>query len=126
MDNGADYYYDAIRTPWRVALDASWNCAPSGIEWTGRMAAFFEQKGPDGIGQGFKMDGTSLGGDKSLCMVATAATAMVPGQPQSTVNKWWTEADSTTTGGGLYFCDSLRMLALTFMAGLMHRPEIAI
>jgi hypothetical protein len=54
-----------------------------------------------------------------------SATAMVPGQSQDTVNSWFEATKSTTAGGGLYFCDTLRMLSLTFQAGLMTKPSVA-
>jgi len=53
------------------------------------LAAFFDGVGPTGIKQGFNMDGTSLGGDDSLCMIATAAAAMVPGMAKATVKNWY-------------------------------------
>mmetsp|Transcript_19772 Transcript_19772/g.25790 ORF Transcript_19772/g.25790 Transcript_19772/m.25790 type:complete len:410 (+) Transcript_19772:385-1614(+) len=126
MDNGADYYYDAIRTPWRLALHNSWTCDDNAQLWINNMASFFNSKGVDGLSQGFKMDGTSLGGDTSLCFVATSATSMLTATSSdindNVRNAWYSATKTTTSGGGLYFCDALRMLSLTYQTGLMKPP----
>lgn len=123
-DNGADYYYDAIRTPWRLALDASWNCDATGKSLTSQMANYFQSKGPYGIQQGFTPSCGVIQEGENLCFVATAATAMVPAQSSGVVNSWWSTTLNEWNGRGVYFCDTLMMLAETYMAGLMVAPVL--
>jgi endoglucanase len=124
MDNGADYYYDALRTPWRLSLHAAWNCDSRALSWTSNMADFFNEAGVYGLDQGFRLDGSSISGDDSRCFISTAATAMIPEQDDDVINVWYEATQSVTSGGGLYFCDTLRMLSLTFQAGLMVQPSV--
>ena len=138
-DFGADYYYDAIRAPWRLALSAAWDCDERALEQAALLAAFFRGKGPWGIQHGFTVDGTSLGDEgNSSCFIATAATAMIPGPFFSnggtaagvnsplvvggTIESWWgATVDSADDDAG-YFCSTLRLLSLFFQAGLFTRP----
>lgn len=124
-DSGADYYFDAIRTSWRLALDASWTCAPDAVAWVGKMASFFDQKGPTNIKQGFYMSGVTLGGTDSRCFISTAATAMIPAQDAATIQDWWSATQNIYSDTG-YFCDSLQVLAMTYMAGLMPQPAVLV
>jgi endo-1,4-beta-D-glucanase Y len=124
MDNGADYYYDAIRTPWRLSLHSSWHCDTRALSWTANMASFFDDKGIEGIQQGFRMDGSSLGGGDSLCFISMSATTMLPNMEYTVINNWYSATQNTTSGGGLYFCDTLRMLSLTYQTGMMSLPDV--
>jgi endo-1,4-beta-D-glucanase Y len=124
LNNGADYYYDAIRTPWRIAMHAAWNCDESALNWMGQMSSFFQEKGVHGILLGFDMQGNSLGGDDNTCFISTSATAMVPVTNYDTVSEWWDATKGTYDQSGLYFCDTLRLLSLTFQAGLLLPPNL--
>jgi len=107
-----------------MALDASWNCDASALSWANNMANFFNSKGTGGIQQGFYMNGNTLGGGDSLCFIAMSAASMMPAQSDATIKTWWSAALSTTAGAG-YFCDTLQMISLTYMAGLMPMPDVA-
>ena len=63
-----------------------------------------------------------MGGGDNLCFIATSACAMVPAQPSPVVGEWWAATVGTVEGSGLYFADTLRMLSLTFQAGLFQPP----
>lgn len=141
-DNGADYYYDAIRTPWRLALSAAWDCEERALAQEALLAAFFRSTGAEGLQRGFTVEGVSLGeeGDSS-CFISTSATAMVPGpyfsasngtslsldarhrrHAQGTIESWWEATLNSADDDAGYFCTTLRLLSLIFQAGISTRP----
>ena len=61
LANGADYYYDAVRAPWRLAMDYAWSCDSSAKSAVDTLATFFSDQGPSAMGQGYTVGGSSLG-----------------------------------------------------------------
>ena len=39
--------------------------------------------------------------------------------------EWWEATVATTSGSGLYYADTLRLLSLAFQAGLFLPPAVA-
>jgi endo-1,4-beta-D-glucanase Y len=56
------YYYDACRTPWRMALDYIWNGNSAAQTWCDTISDFAYAIGPEDIRAGYELDGSSPGG----------------------------------------------------------------
>ncbi|HXU00508.1 MAG TPA: glycosyl hydrolase family 8 [Polyangia bacterium] len=64
--NPPRYYYDAARTPFRIAQDACWNNDSRAVTYLAKVAAFFNGLGPTGIRDGYNLDGTSPGANAGI------------------------------------------------------------
>ena len=58
-DGGRDFWYDAIRTPWRLSTAAAWSCDPLADLQLQRLIAFW--RAPSNVKQGYTVDGSELG-----------------------------------------------------------------
>ena len=77
--NPPRYYYDAARTPFRIAQDACWNNDSRATAYLAKVAAFFNGLGPTGIRDGYNLDGTSPGSNAGIMVFeGPAGTAMMP------------------------------------------------
>mmetsp|Transcript_74442 Transcript_74442/g.147953 ORF Transcript_74442/g.147953 Transcript_74442/m.147953 type:complete len:314 (-) Transcript_74442:668-1609(-) len=53
-----DFYYDAVRTPWRFATDAAWTCSARALEQAHKMLSFFASLGgPQNVREGCTVNG---------------------------------------------------------------------
>mmetsp|Transcript_24020 Transcript_24020/g.55243 ORF Transcript_24020/g.55243 Transcript_24020/m.55243 type:complete len:513 (+) Transcript_24020:164-1702(+) len=126
LANGADYYYDAVRTPWRLAIDYVWSCESKAKSAVKKMATFFADQGPSAMGQGFTISGSSLGYSTSTCFVGTASTAIVasPLSSSSTRSDWWDYLEGMDQENS-YFCDTLQMIMYIFDSGNFEMPSVS-
>jgi endo-1,4-beta-D-glucanase Y len=72
------YYYDATRTPFRIAQDACWNNESRAIAYLAKLAAFFNGLGPTNIKDGYNLDGTMPSANFSMAFEGPAATSAMP------------------------------------------------
>ena len=73
------YYYDATRTPFRIAQDACWNNEARAKTYLAKVAAFFNGIGPTQIKDGYNLDGTSPSGNGGvMSFEGPAATSAMP------------------------------------------------
>jgi endo-1,4-beta-D-glucanase Y len=125
-----NYTYDAIRAPWRLAIDAAWSCsgAADSRSQLARLNSFFTPIGAAGILDGYALAGTAIGQYHNAAFVAPAAAASLlpaltstdpPAYPKYR-NAVWQE--TFTSSHGNYYTSSLRLLALLFMTGQMPAP----
>ncbi|RYF27812.1 MAG: hypothetical protein EOO17_05675 [Chloroflexi bacterium] len=115
-----DYGYDAVRSPLRMAMSASWDCDPTAIARLKATNAFFESKGPSSIVDRYTTSGTPLGGYHSPGFIGAAATASLVSQNATYKNAIWNELVSTNGGG--YYHESIRLFSLLIASGKMVSP----
>jgi len=73
------YYYDATRTPFRIAQDACWNNESRAKTYLAKVAAFFNGIGPTQIKDGYNLDGTNPSGNGAvMSFEGPAATSAMP------------------------------------------------
>jgi hypothetical protein len=117
-DSGRDFWFDAVRVPWRMALAGAWGCDTAALQQASALEKFFSsQGGPGEVKTGYTVDGSSLGGHDTGCFLAMASTVFVHSTNDIARGDFWQALKGSNPNS--YFCDSLRLLALLFNAGLM-------
>jgi endo-1,4-beta-D-glucanase Y len=115
------YYYDATRTPWRIATDACWNGDASAKAWLTKVGAFFAKTGVVNIKDGYNLDGTPTGQSNALAFVGPAGTSgMASSQAQLMKDAYSRTAAGARNGTGpaySYFNASWGVLSLLLMSG---------
>lgn len=115
------YYYDACRTPWRIALDACWNAEPRAISYLARVSAFFGKVGAANIKDGYALDGAALGQSNALAFVGPAGASALPGPPAALTRDAYTRVKAVSRlGAGSaydYYNGSWGVLSLLLMTG---------
>lgn len=126
---GDQYAYDAMRTPWRIALDAVWNEDPRAIAYLNKVNAFFKSVGVKGVWDKYSLDGRPLneGYDgHNVAGVSMAATAAIVDPDAAYRHSFWNEIVSfkheTDYNKLSYYNDSLRALSVLLVSGRMTKP----
>jgi len=123
---GSRYYYDAARTPFRIAQDACWNNDSRAVTYLAKVAAFFNGLGPTGIRDGYNLDGTSPGSNAGIMVFeGPVGTAMMAGKATyaSFLLQNYTRVAVTSKSGTSsaynYYNGSWGVLTLMMMTGNM-------
>ncbi len=115
-----NYTYDACRVPWRLAMDAAWNCDTRATSQLDKLNAFFRNIGAGNIKDGYKLDGTLVGSYHNPAFVAPAASGAITSTDSAYRSSMWNETVNLRNQG--YYHDSLRLMSLLFMSGNMTNP----
>lgn len=115
-----DYGYNASRVPWRLAMDAAWNCDPRAVRHLARLNAFFARIGPEKMRDGYLLDGRPVGRWHTAAFVAPVAAGAVLSENAEFRADVWEETVKLRREG--YYHDSLRLLSLLFASGNMPPP----
>jgi len=117
-DSGRDFWFDAVRTPWRMSLANAWSCDSKAAAQVTKMLNFFDsQGGASNVKTGYTVSGASLGGTDQGCFLAMASTLYVHSTDDAARAAYWQALTSSDPSD--YFCDSLRLVAIAFTAGVM-------
>ncbi len=113
--------YDAMRTPWRFALDAAWYGDQRAVDYLNTINAFYKKVGVNNIQSSYKLDGqvapNSYHNRLSVAMAANAA--IVDHSPEYRQQMWSTMNDQPD---GFYYNDSLRLMSILFTSDLVEKP----
>ena len=120
-----DYTYDAVRTPWRIALDYVWFGNQEANSFCTTMTGFANGIGTHNIVDGYKLDGTPIGKWHNSAFVGTFAVGSMGTDPtyQSYCNESY--SDNVSTNGDSYFNMTLRTLTLFLQTGNFFNPDTA-
>ena len=123
---GSRYYYDATRTPFRIAQDACWNNEARAKTYLAKVAAFFNGIGPTQIKDGYNLDGTNPSTNSAvMSFEGPAATSAMPSGTQyaNFMLQLYTRVAVTAKGGTSsaynYYNGSWGVLTLLLMTGNM-------
>jgi endo-1,4-beta-D-glucanase Y len=123
---GSRYYYDATRTPFRIAQDACWNNEPRAVQYLAKVAAFFNGIGPSNIKDGYNTDGTNPGTNGAvMSFEGPAATSAMPSGATyaNFMFQLYTRVGVTVKGGTSsaynYYNGSWGLMTLMLMTGNM-------
>ena len=116
------YGYNATRTPWRLAMDAAWNCEPRARDHLAKLNAFFRGVGAGEIVDGYALSGRATGKYHNNAFVAPAMAGAVLSPDTAYARSMWRE--TVRLRDGKYYEDSLRLLALLFASGEMPPPAL--
>ncbi|TCI91354.1 glycosyl hydrolase family 8 [Tenacibaculum sp. M341] len=126
FNSGKSYYYDAARTPWRIATDYVWYGNADALDYMKKCENFINEVGGiDQITAGYHQDGTVILGNsgttyKDVVFTGAFASALLTVGNQSTVDFAYTTTKSQTSTG--YFANTLRALYMFTMTGNLFKP----
>lgn len=138
-DGGKYFFFDAVRTPWRSAIDVLWHgstTAARGVAYVTRLTDFIYGKNGGttaGTGSKYDLNGNVLQGYHNNCFAGCFAMAGMAASGgkysaanyQSYVNNAWSDNNNTNPGYGEYFNASFKALALFTMSGNFYNPTAA-
>jgi endo-1,4-beta-D-glucanase Y len=119
---GPDFYYDAVRTPWRIAWSYLWFGDEDSKDIAGKMGSWISKEtGGDAskVVDGYKLDGQHRGSWNSVIYVGAFGCA---GMVDPNLQDWCDETYSNlrgVTGKDTYFGKSLQLLTMLLMTGNM-------
>jgi endo-1,4-beta-D-glucanase Y len=123
------YGYDAIRTPWRIALDAAWYGDQRAITYLTKVNDFVKSKGIAHIAQTYNLNGTTSTPDPNAGSIAMAATAAIVDADSTYRNQVWeavknAHLDVYPSGDYGYYNEALRLQSTLLIGGMMEKPVI--
>lgn len=129
-DNGGTmFFYDAIRTPVRTALDYLWygDEAPRALAFTSKINAWLRGKHPSvaTIGSQYSLNGTQTQSFHNNTFVgAFAVSAMATDDPNTRnyLTSLYNDNVTTTPQAGEYFNSSWKVLSLFMLTGNFYLP----
>ncbi len=118
---GYYYYYDATRTPWRIALDYLWFGEPRAKAFCERISGFARGVGANNIAEGYQLNGSPMGSQHNNVFVGPFGVGAMAtnAQFQAFVDSAYEENVITVlpTGYGYYYNWSLKTLTLLVQTG---------
>jgi endo-1,4-beta-D-glucanase Y len=115
--NSDNYYYDAVRFPWRISWDYLWNGDSQAQGNLTKITSFFAGVGATNIKGGYSLNGTVLSSSNyhDAAFLATAASGAMGGGNTSFAQACL--ADMKNTKSNQYYQDCLRLLCLLVVTG---------
>ncbi|MFZ5987180.1 MAG: glycosyl hydrolase family 8 [Bacillota bacterium] len=123
-DLGYDYFYDAVRTPWRIGVDYSWYGDTRAKAQVDKIAAFFYGKVTT-LTDKYSITGTALTSNHSPTAVSMAATSTMTGTDMTYAQSFYNETKKLYDPWGGpwdYFGNTLRLLSMIYMTGNFPNP----
>ncbi|KNY28253.1 glycosyl hydrolase family 8 [Pseudobacteroides cellulosolvens] len=122
---GYDFKYDAVRTPWRIAVDYSWYGTSSAKTVCDGMSKFFKNGGISSIGDGYSISGNKISNNHSSTFVSCIASGAMTGFDATFAKDMYNDClktkDAYSTGWS-YYGNSLRMMILLHLTGNFPNP----
>lgn len=118
------FNYDAVRTPWRMALAYAWYGHSEAKTIAGKMANWTAgapiNGSPANVKDGYNQDGSASGQWNVATFVGALGSAgMVDAKHQAWVNSSWSRLVSGADGSG-YYHGSLKVLYMLTLSGNMN------
>lgn len=118
--NDGDYYYNAVRDPWRIGTDALLNNDPVSLIQTRKIANWAQAAAggiPTDIKPGYSLDGTPIPPGDYFTTVF-AAPLGVAAMTVSSQQEWLNDVyDAVRNTHGDYYADTVTLLCLLVMTG---------
>ncbi len=121
-DEGKSYYYDAARTPWRIAIDYVWHGHSKALDYSVLCNNFVTDKGGfNQIYPGYNQAGVAINTSyKDPTFTGAYATAAMSSSAQSFVNSGYAELKNQSTSA--YFGATLRAIYMFALSGNAYNP----
>ncbi|MGW0119775.1 glycosyl hydrolase family 8 [Streptomyces sp. NPDC003327] len=119
--NDGAYWWNACRTPWRIADDAVTSGDAKSLAAARKLNGWIKSKtggDPNRIGIGYKLDGTqiSAGSEAAYFAPFTLAAMTDPGS-QAWLDKLWNKMVATPIDTGSYFSASIQLQVMITASG---------
>jgi hypothetical protein len=121
-NNGTTYYYDACRTPFRIALDACWNNEPRAVSYLAKLSTFFNGIGASYVSDGYDLSGTQTSKNLGIAaFIGPAGASGMPGKIDPFLRDAYAKVAATgktgTSSAYNYYNGSWAVLSLMLMTG---------
>jgi endo-1,4-beta-D-glucanase Y len=117
------YYYDATRTPWRIAWGYVWYGHNDAKEFCSKIASWIAKSTngkPIDINDGYNLNGNVFQTNYVSAFVGSFACAgMVDATHQTWLNEAYKAQDALTSEKESYFCTTLKLTYLLLLSGNM-------
>ena len=123
-NQGRTYYYDATRTPWRIAKDYLWFGDKRALMYCNTVTEFVKKDGGfAAIKDGYNLDGTKFSHKHTSAFVGPFAVGAMASTTasQQFVNEGYTE--NVNTFNDVYYNDMMRLIVLMNQTGLYNIPD---
>ncbi|GAB1857129.1 hypothetical protein MHTCC0001_19650 [Flavobacteriaceae bacterium MHTCC 0001] len=119
---GKFYYYDAARTPWRIAVDYLWYGDTKALNYLNLCNNFVDNAGGfDKIYPGYSQSGVAINTSyKDPTFTGAYATAGMVSSNQNYINSGYTELKAQSTSA--YFGATLRAIYMFVLSGNGYNP----
>lgn len=115
------YGFDAIRAPYKQALDYLWNGNEEALAWCKKITTWAHGYGVDKLKDGFQLNGTIQGSNHNLAIVGSLAVAAMANS-QDILDDFARE--SKKLNDDFWYSGYLGNLYLLALSGNMWTPEI--
>ncbi|MFB7512825.1 glycosyl hydrolase family 8 [Streptomyces sp. NPDC056144] len=119
--NDGAYWWNACRTPWRIADDAVTSGDAKSLAAARKMNSWIKTKtgsDPNKIGIGYKLDGTQISaGSEAAFFAPFTLAAMTDAGSQAWLDKLWNKMVATPIDTGSYFSASIQLQVMITASG---------
>ena len=124
-DGGKNFFFDAVRTPFRSAIDYLWHGRAEGKAYCEKLINWSNgahNGGTEQLQSYYKIDGTPLGNGHSNTFVGCFSVAAMATSNQSYLNRGYADNQNTNPTSGQYFNATFKVLANFVMSGNFYLP----
>ncbi|WP_037576483.1 glycosyl hydrolase family 8 [Sporocytophaga myxococcoides] len=119
---GTKFHYDAVRTPWRIAVDYLWFGTPEAKAYVKKTSDFIRNNGgTKNIKDGYNQNGSAYGTAHNCTFVGTFACAAMGGENQSHLDDSYSDLKGINEASW-YFNQTLKTLYLYLLSGNFYNP----
>ena len=120
-NSGKSFYYDAARTPWRIATDYLWYGKTEASDYLDKCVNFVNSVGGlDNIKAGYHQDGTSINTYQDPVYTGSFAASLLISNNQNVVDEAYTTTKNLTSTQ--YFATTLRVIYMFTLSGNFFNP----
>ena len=126
-DQGKNFFYDAVRTPFRSAIDYLWHGRAAGKTYCEKLIAWSNSAhggGTESLQSKYDINGNPLGGGHSNTFVACFGVAAMVTNNQSYLNRAYADNQSTNPTTGQYFNATFKAIGNFVMSGNFYLPPL--
>jgi len=120
-NSGKSLYFDAARTPWRIATDYVWYGKTEALDYLKKCGNFISTKGGiQNIKAGYNQDGSVIHNYNDPVFTGSFASSLLYSSDQNTVNGAYTTNKNVTSTQ--YFATTLRVIYMFTLSGNFFNP----
>ncbi len=126
-DGGQHFFFDAVRTPFRSAVDYLWHGRAEGKAYCEKLINWSNSAhggGTEQLQSNYRINGNSLGGGHSNTFVACFGVAAMATSNQSYLNRAYADNQSTNPTTGQYFNATFKAIGNFVMSGNFYLPPL--
>lgn len=120
-NSGKSFYYDAARTPWRIATDYLWYGTTDASSYVDKCVNFINREGGiANIKAGYHQNGTVIGNYNDPVFTGSFAASLLKTTSQEVANNAYSTTKNVTSDQ--YFANTLRVIYMYTLTGNFYNP----